>query len=82
MTRITFSPALMPSRRRHSSRALIRPRGRRSLPAREVTVNSPEKERWKKEAAEYARFEGQKPEQWGHKRATKGGWTWENLNDT
>ena len=46
---------------------------------REVYGDS--RDTWVEQAAAYARFESLQPERWGHKRATKGGWEWRNLNE-
>ena len=76
-----FSPALMPSRRHVLNRELIAPLEAKSLRVREVRVNSPEQQHWVEQASAHARFEALSPERWGHKRASKGGWEWKDLND-
>ena len=46
---------------------------------REVYGDS--RDTWVEQAAAYARFEALSPERWGHKRVSKGGWVWKDLND-
>jgi hypothetical protein len=73
---LTFSPALMPSRRHASKVDTTRPQGPRNSPVQLETVSCLE---WVLRAAEHARFEGEKPERYAYRRASRGGWEWTNV---